>query len=51
MRFHIRSVGLSPKSNRQITERDVAWADLILVMERPQKTELLKCIRIGNYPE
>ena len=40
MRFHIRSVGLSPKSNRQITERDVAWADLVLVMERPQKTRI-----------
>lgn len=28
-RFNIRSVGLSPKSERQIRDRDVEWADLI----------------------
>jgi protein-tyrosine phosphatase len=39
-RFHIRSVGLSPKSIRKITEKDVEWADLILVMEREQSKHI-----------
>jgi protein-tyrosine phosphatase len=33
-RFNIISVGLSPKSERRISERDLIWADLIFVMER-----------------
>ncbi|MBL7734383.1 MAG: hypothetical protein JNL51_02905 [Chitinophagaceae bacterium] len=32
-RFNIRSVGLSPKSERKITEEDLKWADLVFVME------------------
>jgi predicted protein tyrosine phosphatase len=36
-RFHIRSAGLSPKSNRQLSEKDISWADLIFVMETGQK--------------
>ena len=32
-RFSIRSVGLSPKSERQISEKDISWSDLIFVME------------------
>ena len=39
-RFHIRSVGLSPKSIRKITENDIIWADLILVMEREQRKHI-----------
>lgn len=40
MRFHIRSVGLSPKSERQIKEKDVLWADLIYVMEQGQRARI-----------
>jgi len=36
MRFDIRSVGLSPKSDRQLREKDLIWADLIFVMEQGQ---------------
>ncbi len=32
-RFSIRSVGLSQRSERQLNEKDLAWADLIAVME------------------
>lgn len=32
-RFNIRSVGLSPKSDRKISENDLNWADLVFVME------------------
>jgi predicted protein tyrosine phosphatase len=35
-RFNIRSVGLSPKSERQIKENDINWSDLIFVMEDGQ---------------
>ncbi len=36
MRFAIRSVGLSPKSERQLKDKDLVWANLVLVMERGQ---------------
>ena len=32
-RFYIRSVGLSSKSQSGITEQDLKWADLVIVME------------------
>lgn len=35
-RFNIRSAGLSPKSNKQISEKDILWADLIFVMNYGQ---------------
>ena len=31
-RFNIRSAGLSPKSDRKISENDLIWAALIFVM-------------------
>ncbi len=39
-RFNIRSVGLSPSSDRKISEKDLLWADLVLVMENNQKSKL-----------
>lgn len=36
-RIYIRSVGLSPKSDRQIRNKDLQWAHLILVMEDEHK--------------
>ena len=41
-RFAIRSVGVSPKSNRKINEKDIEWADLILVMENDHKQKIKK---------
>ncbi len=32
-RIEVRSAGTSDKSARRLTERDLGWADLILVME------------------
>lgn len=43
-RFNIRSVGLSPKSERQIKENDINWSDLIFVMEDGQGARIS-----GNY--
>jgi y4mF family transcriptional regulator len=39
-RFGIRSAGLSPKSDRKVTEGDLRWADLVLVMEHKQRGKL-----------
>lgn len=39
-RFNIRSAGLSPKSDRKISENDLNWADLVFVMESKQKVKL-----------
>jgi protein-tyrosine phosphatase len=39
-RFNIRSAGLSPKSDRKISEKDLHWADLVLVMEQDQREKI-----------
>ena len=50
MRFHIRSVGLSPKSERQIKEKDVLWADIIYVMEQEQRARIAGTYRHLSLP-
>lgn len=50
-RIDIRSVGLSPKSERQIKERDVDWADLIFVMEDGQGQRIYKEFRHMELPQ
>ncbi|HMG67394.1 MAG TPA: hypothetical protein VK588_06905 [Chitinophagaceae bacterium] len=40
MRFNIRSVGLSAKSEREISEKDIKWANLILVMQIGYKVRI-----------
>lgn len=44
-RMNIRSAGLSPPSNRRLTESDIKWADSILVMEKRQKDKILELYR------
>lgn len=39
-RFNIRSAGLSPKSNRKISENDLNWADLVFVMETGHRAKI-----------
>ncbi|PZX46327.1 MULTISPECIES: protein-tyrosine-phosphatase [Algoriphagus] len=50
-RFNIRSVGLSPKSERQIKERDIEWSDLIFVMEDGQGNRISGAFRHLEIPE
>jgi predicted protein tyrosine phosphatase len=45
IRFHIRSAGVSPNSERRINERLLGWADLILVMEREHKSKITELHR------
>ena len=39
-RFAIRSVGLSVKSPRKISENDLNWASLVLVMENNHRAKI-----------
>lgn len=50
-RFNIRSVGLSPKSQRQIKERDIEWSDLIFVMEDGHGSRVSGNFRHLELPE
>ncbi len=50
-RFNIRSVGLSPKSERQIKDKDIEWADFIFVMERNQSARISKSFRHLELPD
>lgn len=50
-RFNIRSAGLSPKSDRKISENDLNWADLILVMETGQRSRIQEHYRHMELPE
>ncbi|QHT67780.1 protein-tyrosine-phosphatase [Rhodocytophaga rosea] len=50
MRFIIRSVGLSPRSERQLREEDLSWADLVLVMEQKQRSRITEAYRQLELP-
>jgi predicted protein tyrosine phosphatase len=58
-RFSIRSAGLSPKSDRKISENDLNWADLVFVMETEQRAKIwglyrhmeLPTIEVLNIPD
>ena len=49
-RFSVRSAGLSPKSDRKISENDLSWADLIFVMETGQRAKIWKLYRHLELP-
>ena len=50
-RFNIRSVGLSPKSERTIAERDLTWADLVFVMETGHRVRISGTYRHLQLPK
>ena len=50
-RFNIKSVGLSPKSERKISEQDLIWADLIFVMERGHGSRISGTYRHLKLPK
>ena len=49
-RFNIRSAGVSPKSDRKISENDLNWADLVLVMETAQRAKIWELYRHLELP-
>lgn len=50
-RFNIRSAGLSPKSDRKISENDLNWADLVFVMETGQRAKIWGLYRHMELPK
>lgn len=50
-RFSIRSAGLSPKSDRKISEKDLIWADLVFVMETEQRAKIWELYRHVEMPD
>jgi len=50
-RFNIRSAGLSPKSDRKISENDLNWADLVFVMEHEQRSKIRELYRHLDLPK
>ena len=50
-RFNIRSVGLSPKSDRKISEKDLNWADLVFVMETGQRAKVCELYKHLVLPD
>lgn len=50
-RFNIRSAGLSPKSDRKISENDLNWADLVFVMETGQRAKIWDLYRHLELPK
>jgi len=50
-RFSIRSAGLSPRSDRKISEKDLGWADYILVMETEHRTKIRELYRHLHIPQ
>lgn len=49
-RFNIRSAGLSPKSEKKVSEKDITWANLIFVMESGQRSMLWGIYRHLDLP-
>ena len=49
-RMEVRSAGMSGKSRHPISNEDVEWADLILVMESGYKSRILGLFRDSTLP-
>lgn len=49
-RFNIHSSGLSPKSERKISEKDLHWANLVFVMEDDHKATIRNLYKSINLP-
>jgi protein-tyrosine phosphatase len=49
-RFNVRSAGLSPKSDRKISEADLNWSDLVYVMEAEHRTKIREQYRHLDLP-
>jgi len=49
-RFNIRSAGLSPKSDHKLSENDLNWAGLILVMENDHRAKIRELYRHVQLP-
>lgn len=46
--LEVRSAGLSPKSPRRLSQKDIEWADIIMVMEQEHKIRILEKFQDNN---
>lgn len=49
-RLEVRSAGVSPLSAHRVSQKDVEWANLILVMEQKHKARLQEMFRDMQLP-
>lgn len=50
-RLSVRSAGVSDSSRTKLTEKNISWADLILVMERKYKQRIQERFRGMTLPQ
>lgn len=51
-RVEVRSAGVSPEARRRVAARDLAWADLVLTMERKHTDRLRQQFPdLGEWPD
>ena len=50
-RFNVRSAGINSSARKRISDRDIAWADLILVMENQHKKAIANRYRDLDLPD
>lgn len=50
-RFTIRPAGASLQSNRKLSEKDLHWADRVMVMETDQRRKIQDLYRHMDLPE
>lgn len=49
-RINVRSAGLSPKSDKKLSEKDLNWADLVFVMENVQRAKIWDLYKHADLP-
>jgi predicted protein tyrosine phosphatase len=49
-RLEVRSAGVRAQARRRVTERDLAWADVVFTMDREQKQWILREFRDAPLP-
>jgi len=49
-RIEVRSAGVSPQSAHRVSQRDLEWADLVLVMEPEHKARLREMFKALQLP-
>ncbi|MEL6193497.1 MAG: protein-tyrosine-phosphatase [Bacteroidota bacterium] len=50
-RMQVRSAGLSPGSPHQLNQKDLEWADVVMMMEFAHKKRIQKAYRELDLPE
>jgi predicted protein tyrosine phosphatase len=49
-RLEVRSAGVRPEARRQVSARDLEWADVVFVMEQEQRSWIRRQFRDQDLP-